>query len=91
MLILNHFENLSKPLLYEGHEIGWGQCSLCADQNKTSIFKISDGFSGMKIEHVRRHFRTNHATEEEKQKAKADREAKRDQSSQRPIRQSLNF
>ena len=45
----------------------------------------------MKLEHVRRHFRHNHATEEEKKKAKADREAKRDSSSQRPIRQSLKF
>lgn len=45
----------------------------------------------MKLEHVRRHFRDNHATEEEKKKAKADREAKRGESSQRQIRQSLNF
>ena len=71
------FKNREKfeihALLCEGKTTGWGKCSTCANKrNRNSVFKISDGFSGMRDESVRRHCRTAHSTEEEKEAARKE-------------------
>ena len=59
------------PLKYEGKVTGWGKCTICdADPAKKSVFKISEGMSGMKSYLIVRHLDTHHATEEEKRIAK---------------------
>ena len=59
-----------RALLFDGKTTGWGSCSVCANkQDRNAVFKISDGFSGMRDESIRRHCRSAHATKVEKQAA----------------------
>ena len=66
------------PMKYEGKVTGWGKCSLCAaDPTKKTVFKISEGMSGMKVWLVERHLTTNHATDEEKKITQSNRRDER--------------
>ena len=75
------------PLKYEGKVTGWGKCTICdADPGKKSVFKISEGMSGMKSYLIVRHLDTHHATEEEKRIAKnKNQEQKLRQQGQAPM------
>lgn len=67
-------------LLFDGKTTGFGSCSICSNKsNRNTVFKISDGFSGMRDELIRRHCRHAHATDEEKEAAKTENLRKKNQ------------
>ena len=69
-----------RALLFDGKTTGFGSCSVCSNkQNQNAVFKISDGFSGMRDELIRRHCRYYHASDDEKETAKAEKLRKQSQ------------
>ena len=64
------------PLIYKGHEVGSGKCTLpsCVEKSKITkkkTFVINDQYrSGFKLEHIRRHCRRHHVESKPKSKTK---------------------
>lgn len=63
-------------LLHNGDETGWGTCTTCehgTGRYNKKVFRISDKSTGCKVEHIRRHLRAWHSSEEERKEEEAER------------------
>ena len=65
-----------RHLLYDGNETGWGTCTTCehgTGRYNKKVFRISDKSTGCKVEHIRRHLRAWHSSEEERKEEDLER------------------
>ena len=64
------------PLLHNGNETGWGTCTTCehgTGRYNKKVFKVADKSTGCKVEHIRRHLRSWHSSEEERREEDLER------------------